>query len=122
MHADFCVEALKEALDRYGPPEIMNPDQGCQFTGSAWITTLSEAGVKVSMDKTVGQHSAPLEIRPTTASRRRARAVREPLKTCHKTQIFQYVETMNARAQGGRQAWAGGAVRHGVLTIFKTSA
>lgn len=50
MHADFCVEALKEALDRYGPPEIMNTDQGSQFTGAAWITTLTEAGVKVSMD------------------------------------------------------------------------
>ena len=50
MHADFCVEALKEALDRYGPPEIMNTDQGSQFTGSAWITTLIETGVKVSMD------------------------------------------------------------------------
>ena len=50
MHADFCVEALKEALDRYGPPEIMNTDQGSQFTGSAWITPLIEAGVKVSMD------------------------------------------------------------------------
>ena len=50
MHADFCVEAFQEALDRYGPPEIMNTDQGSQFTGSAWITTLTEAGVKVSMD------------------------------------------------------------------------
>ena len=50
MHADFCVEALKEALDRYGAPEIMNTDQGSQFAGSAWITTLTEAGVKVSMD------------------------------------------------------------------------
>jgi putative transposase len=50
MHADFYVEALKEALDRYGPPEIMNTDQGSQFTGSAWITTLTETGVKVSMD------------------------------------------------------------------------
>ena len=35
---------------RFGPPEIMNTDQGSQFTGSAWITTLTEAGVRVSMD------------------------------------------------------------------------
>ena len=48
--ARFCVEALEEALDRYGPPEIMNTDQGSQFTGSAWITTLTDAGVQVSMD------------------------------------------------------------------------
>lgn len=50
MHADFCVEALKEAVAKFGPPEIMNTDQGSQFTGSAWITTLTEAGVRISMD------------------------------------------------------------------------
>ncbi len=50
MDARFCVEALEEALIRYGPPEIMNTDQGSQFTGSAWITTLAGAGVQVSMD------------------------------------------------------------------------
>jgi putative transposase len=50
MHADFCVDALNEAIATYGPPEIMNTDQGSQFTGSAWITTLTEAGVRISMD------------------------------------------------------------------------
>ncbi|MBO9420312.1 DDE-type integrase/transposase/recombinase [Labrenzia sp. R4_2] len=50
MHADFCVDALNEAIAKYGPPEIMNIDQGSQFTGSAWITTLTEAGVRISMD------------------------------------------------------------------------
>ena len=50
MHADFCIEALNEALERYGPPEIMNTDQGSQFTGAAWTTTLTEAGVRSSMD------------------------------------------------------------------------
>jgi putative transposase len=50
MHADFCVEALNEAVARFGPPEIMNTDQGSQFTGSAWIATLTEAGVRISMD------------------------------------------------------------------------
>ena len=50
MHADFCVEALSEAIAKHGPPEIMNTDQGSQFTGSAWITTLTDAGVRISMD------------------------------------------------------------------------
>lgn len=50
MHADFCVEALNEAIAKHGPPEIMNTDQGSQFTGSAWITTLTDAGVRISMD------------------------------------------------------------------------
>lgn len=50
MHADFCVDALQEAIGKYGPLEIMNTDQGSQFTGSDWITTLTKAGVRVSMD------------------------------------------------------------------------
>ena len=50
MEADFCVEALKEALDRYGAPEIMNTDQGSQFTGFEWTNTLKDATVKISMD------------------------------------------------------------------------
>jgi len=35
MDASFCKEALDEAITEYGPPEIMNTDQGSQFTGSA---------------------------------------------------------------------------------------
>jgi len=50
MDASFCREALDEAIAKYGPPEIMNTDQGSQFTAAAWITTLTEAGVKISMD------------------------------------------------------------------------
>ncbi|MDO6729590.1 integrase core domain-containing protein [Marinovum sp. 2_MG-2023] len=50
MHADFCLDALKEAIAKHGPPEIINTDQGSQFTGSAWITTLTDAGVRISMD------------------------------------------------------------------------
>ena len=41
MHADFCVDALHEAIAKHGPPEIMNAEQGSQFTRSAWITTLT---------------------------------------------------------------------------------
>ena len=50
MDASFCKEALDEAIAKFGPPEIMNTDQGSQFTGAAWITTLTEAGVEISMD------------------------------------------------------------------------
>ena len=50
LDASFCVEALNEAIAKYGKPEIMNTDQGSQFTGTAWITTLTEADVKISMD------------------------------------------------------------------------
>ncbi len=50
MDASFCVEALNEALARYGKPQIMNTDQGSQFTGSEWINALKDADVKISMD------------------------------------------------------------------------
>lgn len=50
MEADFCVEALKEAIAKYGKPEIMNSDQGSQFTGFEWTQALKDVGVKISMD------------------------------------------------------------------------
>ena len=50
MTADFCVEALEEAILRYGRPEIMNTDQGSQFTGSEFISTLVANGIAISMD------------------------------------------------------------------------
>lgn len=50
MDADFCVEALKEALAKHGTPEIFNTDQGSQFTSGAWIDVLVDADIKISMD------------------------------------------------------------------------
>ncbi len=50
LHADFCVEALDEAIAKFGAPEIMNTDQGSQFTGHEWTGRLRAAGVKISMD------------------------------------------------------------------------
>jgi putative transposase len=49
LDASFCVEALEEAIAKYGKPEIMNTDQGSQFTGAGWITTLTNADIKISM-------------------------------------------------------------------------
>ncbi len=50
MDADFCADALEEALDRYGAPEIFNSDQGSQFTSDAFTGVLREQGVQISMD------------------------------------------------------------------------
>ena len=50
LSADFCVEAVQEAIDRYGKPEIFNTDQGSQFTGSAFIGLLTGHGIRISMD------------------------------------------------------------------------
>jgi putative transposase len=50
MDARFCVEALEEALSRYGKPEIFNTDQGSQFTSLDFTGVLKDAGVAISMD------------------------------------------------------------------------
>ena len=50
MEADFCVEALEEALAKFGRPEIFNTDQGSQFTSLAFTSVLTKAGVTISMD------------------------------------------------------------------------
>ena len=50
LSADFCVEALEEALARHGRPEIFNTDQGSQFTSTEFITVLKGAGIAISMD------------------------------------------------------------------------
>ena len=47
--ADFCVEALKEALEQ-GQPEVFNTDQGSQFTSLEFTNVLQEPRVKISMD------------------------------------------------------------------------
>ena len=50
LTADPCVEALEEAILKYGPPEIMNTDQGSQFTSSAFISALERHKIQISMD------------------------------------------------------------------------
>lgn len=50
LTADPCVDALEEAILKYGTPEIMNTDQGSQFTSSAFISLLQEHKIQVSMD------------------------------------------------------------------------
>ena len=50
MDTAFCVEAVEEALERYGAPEIFNTDQGSQFTSEAFTGLLKEGGIQISMD------------------------------------------------------------------------
>lgn len=50
LDASFCVEALEEALQRYGTPEIFNTDQGAQFTSEAFIHILESHDIRISMD------------------------------------------------------------------------
>jgi len=50
MNADFCVDALAEALANHGQPEIFNSDQGAQFTSTEFTKVLKEQKIKISMD------------------------------------------------------------------------
>jgi putative transposase len=50
LTADFCVEALETAMARYGAPEIVNTDQGAQFTSEEFVSTVLESGARFSMD------------------------------------------------------------------------
>ena len=50
MTSEWCVGVLKEAVERYGKPEIVNSDQGCQFTADKYIDFLKTNEIKISMD------------------------------------------------------------------------
>ena len=50
LDADFCIEALEEALSRFGNPEIFNTDQGSQFTSTAFTGVLKREEIAISMD------------------------------------------------------------------------
>lgn len=50
LDSRFCLEALAEALKKWGRPEVFNTDQGCQFTSDAFTGMLQEQGIKISWD------------------------------------------------------------------------
>jgi len=50
LTTDFCIEAVQEAINRYGRPEIFNTDQGCQFTSLEFTGLLKDNNIKISMD------------------------------------------------------------------------
>jgi putative transposase len=50
LETDFCIEAVEEAINRYGKPEIFNTDQGSQFTSVGFTSLLIEIEIAISMD------------------------------------------------------------------------
>jgi putative transposase len=50
LESDFCVRALRRALQHYAPPQISNTDQGVQFTSAGWIGLLRQHQIAISMD------------------------------------------------------------------------
>lgn len=50
LTTDFCIEAVEEAIQRHGTPEIFNTDQGSPFTSAEFIGLIQDRGIQVSMD------------------------------------------------------------------------
>jgi putative transposase len=50
MSAQWCKQVLKDAIVRHGKPEIVNSDQGCQYTSACWTQYLQQEGIQISMD------------------------------------------------------------------------
>jgi putative transposase len=50
LTADFCIDAMEEAIARFGTPEICNTDQGSQFTGADFIALIKSHDIQISMD------------------------------------------------------------------------
>ena len=50
LEKSVCLDLVEESIRKYGAPEIINSDQGVQFTNPSWIETLKENGIKISMD------------------------------------------------------------------------
>jgi putative transposase len=50
LTTDFCIEAVEEAIQRYGMPEIFNTDQGSQFTSTEFVNLIQGHGIQISMD------------------------------------------------------------------------
>lgn len=50
MTKKWCLDVLKDAINQHGKPEIINSDQGGQYTSPAWTGYLEQMGIKVSMD------------------------------------------------------------------------
>ena len=50
MDVSFCLDALEDAIEKHGRPEIFNTDQGSQFTNEAFTGRLKEEGIQISMD------------------------------------------------------------------------
>lgn len=50
MTKQWCLSVLKEAIDKYGKPLIVNSDQGSQYTSAVWTQYLEQEGIQISMD------------------------------------------------------------------------
>ena len=91
MDIAFCLEAVEEAIHRYGTPEIFNTDQGSQFTSESFTGLLKQHGIRISMD---GQGCWRDNVRCAPGRAKRWRVVRGSLAS-----------------RGVKPLWAGGVCR-----------
>lgn len=81
--ADSCIKALEEALARYGPPEILNTDQGSQFTSTGFIEVLARRKIQIGMDgKGAGRGNSSSS--GSGAARNTKQSVCEPMEMARK--------------------------------------
>ncbi len=112
MDTEFCLEALNEALERYGTPQIFNTDQGSQFTSIAFTAALKDAGIRCSMDgRGRCLDNAFIERLWRSLSTRR----------CNLRELADGTPALGARwphaGQGARRAWAGTRKGGGIADV-----
>jgi putative transposase len=96
LEADFCIEAVEEALARNGKPDIFNSDQGAQFTSIDFIKVLKDAEIAISMDgKDAWRDSIFVERLWRTISTRRS--ICAPMPACRTQSGPRYLTFYNAR-------------------------
>ena len=112
MEADFCVEALEEALAKHGEPEIFNPDQGCQFTSDDFTGALTKNAIGIGMD---GKGSlARQRVRRTAMARREIRGgLSESLRQRRRTRALRLAAIWSFTMAGARIRRLTGARRTG---------
>lgn len=98
LESDFCIEALQEALQLYGKPEIFNTDQGVQFTSQGFVDVLKGQGIKISMDGK-GRALDNVFIERFWRSLKQEKIYRIELQTVKeaKTAINEYMEFYNTQ-------------------------
>ena len=93
MDADFCVEALKEALAKHGKPEIFNTDQGSQFTSIEWAAFLKHHNLEHSMSRRGNCHdNAVAESFFNLLKRERIRRRTYKNREEARQDVFDYIE------------------------------
>ena len=103
LEAAFCVEALNEAIHKFGPPEIMNTDQGSQFTSFDWTDRLKRAKIKIFMDGKARYLDNPRAFRRTDGSH--VLEMSRPWQSLKYECVYLYASEAGSQARAGIGRW-----------------